>query len=465
MVAPWVVAATGSNARTARVTVAAAWRKQDRLGRACVSCHSPDGLEIAAYAFSDEDIMRRARSHVSEDDARQIVEMIHGVRKRYNITSLLNPMTDRPMQPGGSLLGGATPVDRDASFAASLQSVVPLFFAGRIDSLAAAKAARDQLLAVDLRQLRIGIPINRLSEDEFHGKDHATIADWLPDVPLARELPVDIQDAYLEDPSAQNYRALDHALADMFAQQSSLAQSYSLDKRRSLFYFQHQLRMRLLGITDDSKPQEPNPLWGLGEFARQAEYVRLTAMGFPKDIIAKKFAGPSSADQLRDLRLSWYWLAWCMDPGMQKTSPYIEETARGDYFTRFLWSDGPYAVHHAFMITRKIATESSVPSAWNSRAPQHLDLNYSGFTNDEGIAGPLPTDPRHKRLFDAFVDNSFRMNLFLQMDELSRTHIVYLRQALNQQIRRMKAVFTDRRDKALADRALSLITQCRDARR
>jgi len=465
-VAPWVVLASHPAPAVPPPDPAllAIWRKPDNQGRACVSCHSPDGIEIAAYAFPDEDIVRRAQSHVSEPDAKQIVEMIHEVRRNYHIDKLLDPMRDRPMQPGGELLAGSTPMERDGSFARELQAVVPLFFARRIDSLAEAIAARDQLLAVDLSNLKVGIPINRLSEDVFHGPEHATIADWLGDVPLAKELPASLQDAYLADPSSANFQALDHALNAMYAQQGTLAQMCAWIKRRSLLYFQHSLRTRFLKTAEPVKLEGLNPMWSLGEFGRMSQNVNITAMGMPADVASKKLTGPSSADQMRELRLSWYWLGWCMDPGLQRTGP-LTETFRADYFTRFLWSDGPYPMHQAFMVTRKIATESFVPSAWNSGAPQHLDLNYSAFLNDGGVGGPLPPDPQDRALFDAFVANSFRMNLFLQIDELSRTKTVYLREALNQQIKRMKQIFKDPRDQTLADRTLALIAQCKSAGR
>jgi len=94
-----------------------------------------------------------------------------------------------------------------------------------------------------------------------------------------------------------------------------------------------------------------------------------------------------------------------------------------------------------------------------------LDLNYSGLTADIGIRGPKPLTPKHRLLFDHFVANSFRMNLYLQIDELSRTNVVFLRQALVQQIHRMKVIFRDPKDLALADRALALISKAKDANR
>lgn len=462
-IAPWIIFACGSSARRPEPLVAPAWRKPDVHGRACVSCHSPDGLEIAAYAFSDADILRRARSHLSEPEAEQIVAMIHGLRAKYNIEKLLDPMKDRPMQPGGSVLPGETPMERDAAFAASLPAFLPRLFGARIDSVAAARSACDQIMAVDLADLKIGIPCDRISEDEFHGKLHATIADWIPDVPLMAELPADLEDAYLRAPTDQNYATLDAALAALGPRPGTLAHALALNKRRALLLFQHRLRQKLLRRPQSLPFLMGNPLWAIGDFARQYAKVPIDGLGMPPDIAAKKLSGPDSATQMRQLRLSWMWLGWCADPGLQRSSP-ITETMRADYFAEALWNDGPYPMHEAFMLTRKLATEAFDKTAWGSAPPQHLDLDYTAFLNDKGIAGPLSSSKKHKKLCNTFVANAFRMNLFLLMDELGRTKTVYLRPALVQQIRRMRIVFTDAKDWALADRALALIASCRDGR-
>ncbi len=354
-------------------------------------------------------------------------------------------------------------MERDKEFANSLPALLPLFFGDSIRSLDAAKAARDQLLAIDLTKLRVGIPMNRLSEDVFHGKEHASIADWLPDVPTSIDLPFGLQDAYLVDPSEKNYEALDAALVRQQFQQKTVAQDCSLNKRRAVLYFAQQLRA---AYSKDDLPKPPagnNPMWNLGEFGRSFASEAIGNFGMPKDIVAKKLDGPSSADQMKELRLAWYWLGWTMDPGLQRSGESIQ-TKQADYFTRFLWLDGPYPTHEAFMITRKIASESFVPSAWNSRTPQHLDLNYSGLTNDKDFAGTLPHEAQHRQLFSAFVRNSFRMNLYLLIDELPRTKTVYLRQALLQQLNRMKILSTDAEDIALVDQAKRLIAEAKDAK-
>ncbi len=440
-----------------------AWRKTDARGQACASCHSPDGLELAAYNFSDEDLMRRAKAHLSLEDAKQIVDQIHTLRENYHIDKPLDPMMDRPMQPGGSVLEGATSLARDKEFAMSLKQILPTFF-GRIDSLAQAERARAEILRVDLAKLKIGIPFNRISEDVFHGNEHATIANWISDVKLAQETPFQLEDAYLSNPTAANFNSIESYYTSSVMRPLSPAQEVGLSKKRSLLYLQHDLRMHFLSLKNTAQPAYRNPMWNVGEQGRIYSKSKMDSLGMPSDIVAKKIVGPDTAEQMKQIRLPWYWMGWVMDPSLQHTS-LLAETNRADYFTRFLTSDGPYPMHEAFMITRKIMEESFVPKSWIIAVPQHLKINYSGFVDDNGVTAPLPAEAEHASLFSTFTANSFRMNLYLALDEMSKSHTVYQRPMELQQIRRMKAFFKDASDQALANRLIAAIAKAKDGAR
>src|SRR5579862_1231443 len=100
----------------------AVWRTPDHNELACAFCHSPDGIEIASYNFGDEDIHRRAVPHLGNAGADKIVSFMHAVRRKYHITKLLDPMLNRPLQPGGEALPGKTSAARDLAFARELQT-------------------------------------------------------------------------------------------------------------------------------------------------------------------------------------------------------------------------------------------------------------------------------------------------------------------------------------------------------
>ena len=160
-----------------------AWRTPDNAERSCSSCHSPDGIELAAYGFAKDDLVRRAARHLTEERQTQVVKWILQNRGKIH-GEAVNPMMGRPLQPGGRVLPGFTPKDRDLAFQTSLGSAAPKLEGPRIRSLKAAKEIRDEVLDLDLKSLSVGIEMNRLSEDGFHGKDHATLAHWIPDVPV-----------------------------------------------------------------------------------------------------------------------------------------------------------------------------------------------------------------------------------------------------------------------------------------
>ena len=440
----------------------AIWRRPDHQGRACASCHSPSGIELAAYNFSDADILRRAQTHLSFVDSMKIVGMIHDQRDRYHLTKLLDPITDRPMQPGGLLLEGKTPLERDERFGQELEKWLPAMFSGRIGSEANAFKARDQICAINLNDLPIGVPVNRISEDGFRGAEHATIADWIPDAPLSEELPLDIQDAYVNDPGSQTFGKLQAALKELGPRQTTLGQKLSWAKRWSLLIFANQLQERALGHGAPPIIREGNPMWEIGEFGRLARNRQIPDLQLPTDIAAKKLIGPYPAEQFKNLRLGWYWLGWCADPGLQHIAR-LAQTQRADYFSHYLLEDGPYPMHLAWMTTRKILSESFDPSAWNSRVRQHLDLNCAGLFNANGVAKVDAEPPTQRARREKFLRNSFRMMLYLQICELKRTHIVYLRLALLQQLDRMTTLFHERSDLELIARAKRIVATCTDA--
>src|SRR5476651_2625096 len=73
------------------------WRKPGAIqgGAACASCHSPDGIEIAAYDFDDQDLVRRAEPHLGKEDAGLLVEYFHALRDKLHLFPLRDPIRDR----------------------------------------------------------------------------------------------------------------------------------------------------------------------------------------------------------------------------------------------------------------------------------------------------------------------------------------------------------------------------------
>ena len=191
-------------------------RKPDKYGTACANCHSPDAVELAVIAFTDDDVMRRGLQHVSPDDALDLVDYVHALRLKYKIGATCSKLW-RPFQPGGEPLAGDTPEAREMAFATELEKRQLLVFSKPITSLSEAKAAADELEAVSLRTLPVGVKFPRWSEDAFNGEEHRSFNDWMPGagrVPKEALKWYALHDAYLADPTIHNLSLIHHTLRE-----------------------------------------------------------------------------------------------------------------------------------------------------------------------------------------------------------------------------------------------------------
>lgn len=395
----------------------AAWRRADVRGQACVSCHSPDGIELSTYGFARADIVRRATRHLTAEDAGRIVALL-GRR-----SASADAMLDRPLQPGGAVLPGATPAERDLAFLRTLPEVAPTLASGRVDSEAAALRVRDEALRVDLTRLRVGIPFDRLSEDGFHGTEHRSLAHWIPDVPV-RGASREAEDRYLADPSDANLRALDAGVRATIPSAATPGELLAIAKYRSLLVLSHRLRTGRLVLPVEPRTQgfNQNPFWDVADFARRYEdETSLDHLGLPADTAAAKREGPAYRDQLKALRLPWFWLGWTLDPALQ-TSGTAGETQRADYFARYLWKDGPYPGHLAFMITKKLVEQGFDPRLWNEpRFPQHYEISLSGLVLGDDLTDLRLPLGEYRRRFERLATNALRAALYLSRRSLRET--------------------------------------------
>ncbi len=154
----------------------ALFRTPDAQGRACATCHSPDGIELAAYDFDRATIVRRAAPHLGAVRAERIADYLLAKRKALGRRPL-DPMRDRPLQPGGFVLPGTTPAERDAALEPYLRRLLPTLCGPPLRTFEDARKALGEVRALDLGALPVGIEMDRLSEDEFHGPEHAIVGD------------------------------------------------------------------------------------------------------------------------------------------------------------------------------------------------------------------------------------------------------------------------------------------------
>lgn len=423
------------------------WRTPDSQGRACASCHSSDGIELAAYGYDGATLVRRATPHLGAANAKKLSDYILALRAKLHLKGTLDPMRDRPMQPGGVVLPGASALDRDRAFALRLKDSLPLLEGARIQTQNQAKAALAQVLALDVTKLRIGIDMNRLSEDKFHGNEHASLAHWIPDeapLPYSADLEK-AQERYLEQPTEERLGDLDSIYARAWKKDLTTAQELALEKARSLLRLQHLLRTGNVVCVRQQIPDPrfapSNPFWQIGDIARLYSNSQFETFALSPDVLANKSLGPSLKEQMRDMRLPWLWLGWTVDPGLQRTS-YDRRVRFADWFSEFVFKDGPYPAHAALMLTKKVATEGYDKSSWASVTPQHLVINFSWILREDNWKLYVPKDPQYRVAASRFLANSFRMFALLQTEELKRTGKTYFRDPLIQQLTAMRDVVT-----------------------
>jgi len=458
-----------------------AWRTAGgKFNSACSSCHAPDAFDLAQFNFDDATIRRRALAHVDSEHATKIVALVHATRRKYHLTPI-DPMTARPFQPGGFVLPGKIAADRDLAFGKSLEPLLPTLMNGRIDSLAKAQMARDEILALDPRNLQVGFEMNRWSEDIYHGDEHGTIADWMADVPCAPD-PAKQQewfalvDKYIADPSDANFWPMYNAVPDDTKPYTNMAFSneFSLRKYESMLIAQHLMRKATatpaspVMFADQGTGDVPNPFWQVGEYAVFNEGLDGDSQGMP-DLVIKDLSKSSSfLNQLRAMKVPWLWTGWLFDQGLQRT-PGDQNTRNARYFTLSLYTDGNYALHDCFMITRKQLVQSFVPAALPEGKQAHFILDYSEFAAHRNAIRYEPQEPERQAMFRKMADNAFRMSLYLLIDDAKRTGVVASRAIDEFQLQAIREylIYSDPEHKAenvaLADRCLDVVEASKDS--
>lgn len=421
----------------------AVWRKP-REKDSCVSCHGPDFIDLAHIGTTDTDLIRRAvQDGASPAEAETLLKAVKDLRLRYAITPR-DPRSFRPFQPGGSVLPGATSIERDAAFGDELIQRLPTIgSATPIRTIADARRARDELLAVDFDTLRIGIPFPLWSADAFHGPAEATMNDWVNDLPRvprperAAEW-TQLQDSYLRDPSDFNFWKLYFAVDEMtdgFADVRPADPSdawkprdFSLVKYRATLIGQHLFRAQALRRTGFVQGQTafsylatdpsfripfareavtlrtgdrleeflPNPMWEVGDFERRDLE--------PSSLTAGQVGNIDIRDRSRDqLRLLGYPQFVLDSVGPTKTVEQASDELRLSWFMIGMRFDpgllrahpsnstkvgeylhvqlwkGDYFVHRTFTQFLRMIVQSYGPNATVKAAPP-FRLKFHYFT-------------------------------------------------------------------------------------
>lgn len=420
-----------------------AWRKTGTImeGAACANCHAPDAIDLAYFDFEPNTIRRRAKKHTGKldttlgnSDINKIIRLVKAKRAKYDIEPR-DHMNDRPFQPGGSVLAGQTASDRDLAFGQQLRDKGYRFANVAILDEKEALRQRDEWLNLDLRKMRIGIPLNRWSEDPHHGVQHASMADWLPDLPRVpkeerAEEWYEVHDTYLGNPTDENLRKLLEAEKRMARSiYDGNSRRFFHEKYRSALVAQHLFRKEITGentfterspsasISVSAQDSE-NPVWEVGMMAHAYRKGNVGTQDFQIPNSVREGLHPSEtiADNMHRIRVPWFYVGWMLDQGLQH-SGQREATKSGRYFTLHMHIDDGYPIHNIFMISRKIIVQNF--GSGISSPDESLKVDYDNFNNYEFAETYEPEGKEAKDIYRFITENSYRMMLFLIQKEIT----------------------------------------------
>ena len=359
------------------------WFIRDAKGQNCASCHSPTGFEI--HVIAPGAVLRRAKRHLTQPQAEALAA---GFKTFVPIEGVFPPFQDQGDQ-----------ADDDNQFLRQVTSE-SWVLTDKINSVNEALEYRKKIVAIDPFQLRVAFPLSPLSADKFNSDKSATIADWIPDVPATDGVPVELE-------TEQDILEHDRAIAARPV--NSPIEMLAQNKYRSLLAYLHYIRFGRFGKI---WLPEGNPMWKVGDFGRIYADADFQSLGMSPQLIAENTGGPSPAEQMKQLRLSWFWLGWMFDPSLMHSGP-AKDTIRADYFVLSLLQDAQLPSHALYMLTRKLAEQTPGKFAF--------EFQYSFLLTSEFIGNWEPKDPKSKALFRAFAAQSFRLNLYLLLHDIKTT--------------------------------------------
>lgn len=446
-----------------------AFRFRNSTNGSCANCHQPDGFDLAKIAYSDSDIRRRALEHVDATRAEQIVQLIHAMRVKHNIQRPFNPATFRPLQPVSRALPGANTVERDIAFMNHMRNDLRLLVCtDYVDTEAKAVAAEQELLAIDLTRLRIGVPLDAWSEDSFHGPSHTessrvgghigSVAEWLPDMPTRPKATdearfYELFDTYAANPTDTNLWKFYDAIGGLTESASAPwtfgsghEYEWMLEKYRSVMVAMHMLRhdtidypKRTVDQTSDNLAAHRaiaiarNPLWRVGDLIRQYPLYPDGGdpmMLFPARIEAKiDPRAEARMEQSEIIELAWFWVGWQADPPLLTSDPTFATTS-GDYF--YPVNKKLYRMHYAFILA-KMSVEKANAEGWQTHLGDGVDghgmwasirpfLVLKHSTTDRSRPG---TGDVRREQHSRVIGNTAAMWIFLVARDLRENNRVY----------------------------------------
>lgn len=413
-----------------------AWRSPDPFGRTCSRCHAPDALDLAAYDFTPKDLMRRALRHLPEKTAADVVKFIEW--RRQGLKNKLQNQVDCPMQPGGTLLNGATPSERDLAFLEETRTQIPLLFQ-EVHSQKEADALREELVKSDPLQMRVGLPMSRLSRDGYFRDSNAQVNEWLPENSIQGPANLnDLQSNYIEQPTSTSLLVILKAIEGQKGLKSE-ADELARQKVMAGLIFQHDLRMKEGLIPSEPLPVsifdslQENPFWEVGNTARLSQFLPIQAFGLAPDVFAEKVKGPPFKAQMEEMERAWLWLGFCFDPSLNH-SGFRKDVPRAQYLVQSLLDQNLYPSHALYLLAKKTAAQFQDAQTYPSTAARSgFEFEFDPLIYPYSLKALGPSDRIAKSRFQQGLRSLFVASMYWQIESIRGTkRVLYPTEELSQ---------------------------------
>lgn len=316
-----------------------AWRTPGERG-ACMSCHGPDGIDLARLDYPTSAILRRSLGQgLASSKAIDIARMIAALRGRYGIDAPCRAKTFAPLQPGGSVIQGPSSLESERALIAAL-GARGVDLLGPISSASDAAAAVAAVAKLDVSQVPIALPLNRWTEDSFHGEGHRSTAEWIPEIPMEPKAEADLvswialQNTYLSDPNDANLWALLDAVPSLSGARftaGGVSERLAREKYKSVLLLQHHLRHGNGQFPDLTKTTDVNrfSVWETAQItsvmARGCADAGTASDPYPCWKYPASFYKKMGTDRERllgdvlSMTFPWLVAGWLQDPSLQLT--------------------------------------------------------------------------------------------------------------------------------------------------
>lgn len=417
-------------------TLLAAWRTADAYGRTCSRCHAPDALDLAAYDFTPKDLLRRALRHLSPPLAADAVKLVEW--RRAHLSLSYKNQIDCPLQPGGTLLPGATPLARDQAFLSEIYEKLPILFQ-EVKSAQAADALRADLLASDPFQLKVGLPMSRLSRDGYFRDANGEVNEWLPENSISGPANLDsVQSDYLNQPTWASLTPLLVAAKNQKGMKSE-ADELARQKVMAGLILQHLLRMKEGLIPAEPLPLSlfdtlvENPFWEVGNTARMSQFLPLSAFGLAADVYQEKVKGPPFKPQMEEMERAWLWLGFCFDPSLNHSGTR-KDVPRAQYLVESLMADNAYPCHVLYLLAKKTAAQFEDAQQYPSTATRSgFQFEFDPLIYPFSLDQIGPQSGEDKSRFKKGLRALFEASMYWQIESIHSTkRVVFPTEELSQ---------------------------------